>query len=261
MRGAAELLPDVVWRRDDAGALRRALRAGIDPTASIPDGGQPDLPLIRAAIQGASACVAVLIASGAATGAHAVAGRKALRCAAYHDRLETCRLLLEAGVDPQTAYLAGETPLMGAVSANNPALCGMMLDFGARLEDQDNRGHTALMLAAGLGQLEALRFLIARGADVRHGTSSGWTALHMGAHLTDIENARAVCTALLDAGADPDAVAHDTHQGGQRPRDQAWDDTVRDLLDQARAQKDRTVLATQAAATTGPESGRRPRCM
>jgi ankyrin repeat protein len=92
----------------------------------------------------------------------------------------------------------------------------------------ERSGWTGLMLAAENDQPRAIEVLLTAGADPRYASEDGWTALH---HAVDSEcdaqsqgvkpaNGRLV-SPLVEAGADPDAMWHDTASRGQSPRTMA----------------------------------------
>ena len=98
--------------------------------------------------------------------------------AAQASDVDSMRLLLAAGADPDLATDAGTTPLMvaagigwrGNFSQNVPdgwmAAVHFLAELGADVNAQDTSGYTALHGAAALGNNEMVEFLVARGARV-----------------------------------------------------------------------------------------------
>jgi len=160
-------------------------------------------------------------------------GMTALHWAAYHDDLDTAKLLvragadpkaanrygvtplslactngngamvealLEAGADPNTTLPGGETALMTAARVGAPEPVKALLVRGARVDAKDDRrGQTALMWAAAEGHADVVRDLIEAGADFRARLSSGFTPLLFAAREGRLD----VVRVLLKAGADP----------------------------------------------------------
>lgn len=86
--------------------------------------------------------------------------------AALHGDLETMRLLIERGADPNRKGPRGLTPLMMAAAASpaNPAGARLLLQKGAAIEAQDASGRTALDWALLQGESEVSRVLRQAGA-------------------------------------------------------------------------------------------------
>jgi uncharacterized protein len=108
-------------------------------------------------------------------------GRTALMVAAWHQRTELVRKLLQLRVDPNHQDKDGDTALHGAAWIGHTKITGMLLDSGANPNVKNKLGGTALMWAAAYGQDEAVGVLLERGADPRLKdvdgvTASGWAA-------------------------------------------------------------------------------------
>ena len=82
-------------------------------------------------------------------------GMTALHWAAYHDDLETAKLLVAAGADVKAANRYGVTPLSLACTNGNAAMVELLLDAGADPNATLRGGETALMTAARTGKLGA----------------------------------------------------------------------------------------------------------
>ena len=111
--------------------------------------------------------------------------------AAQSSDIESMRVLVEGGADPQLATDGGITPLMAAAgvgwignfSQNLPdswmAAVSYCLETGADVNGSDTKGFTALHGAAARGDDEMVRFLVDRGADVTTVNSDGNSAADM----------------------------------------------------------------------------------
>lgn len=197
--------------------LKRAVNGGVSVHAPVFD----TLPIVMAAMCGAPASCRVLIEAGAlerdprvgvrALQEAAVRGHDgvaalllahgvppdacdpqwvctALMAAARYHHVETCRVLLDAGADPNrtTADDAGRTALHWAVGleARAALTCRVLLEHGADPNRVDSGGKTPLILLADRtpsGRLpqgwEVARALLKHGASLEHRTPTGRTAI------------------------------------------------------------------------------------
>jgi ankyrin repeat protein len=124
------------------------------------------------------------------------AGRQSQRAGAM---VETARLLLERGSDPNTSYIDEDfpdnpLPILYAATGlnNNPALARVLLDAGAKPDDGESIYH-----ATEHPDLECLRLLLEHG-----GRAATTNVLH---HMLDREDPEGV-RLLLSRGADPNQV-------------------------------------------------------
>jgi ankyrin repeat protein len=182
-------------RNGSAAVIAALLKAGADPSKAASTGATP---LMSAATSGAVDGVKALIDAGADLNAREKTnGQTALMFAAWEDRAEVIRLLIERGAHPGLASFVTllDEPMFdddglplpkrrGAQSGGNSVMGGM----------------TALLFAARDGNLEAVKALVESGADVNQvsggdGTSPINIAIANG-HYT-------VGKYLLDHGADP----------------------------------------------------------
>jgi ankyrin repeat protein len=128
-------------------------------------------------------------------------GNSPLMYAAAVGSLESMRLLLDAGADPNDANDFGATPLMWC--AGNIAKVRLLLSKGANADSRSKLGRSPLLIAATSdGAVEVVRLLIAKGADVNARDKGGDTPLIQAAGANDIETARL----LIAKGADVNNV-------------------------------------------------------
>nr|XP_045604100.1 ankyrin-3-like [Procambarus clarkii] len=113
---------------------------------------------------------------------------------------------IAAGADVNMKSSWGATPLHIASLRGVARLIQLLLSRGAKLDVTESEGFTPLMVAALNGHTDAVRTLVVNGADP-HATrlDSGETALHMAMN----SNSRGMVIALLDAGADVNALTSD----------------------------------------------------
>lgn len=105
-----------------------------------------------------------------------VRGNSPLMYAAVVGSLESMRLLLDQGADPNAPNDFAATPLMWC--AGDAAKVRLLLSRGAKVDARSKLGRTPLLIAAAYdGMTEAARLLIEKGADVNARDSGGMTVL------------------------------------------------------------------------------------
>ena len=119
-----------------------------------------------AAHYGHRAVVETLLANNADVNARSTNAMRnqPLHAAAAGRRVETARLLLEAGADPNATQVAGFVPLHSAAQNGDRALVELLLSHGADVNARSEDGRTALALAEKGGHSEVAELLRGRGA-------------------------------------------------------------------------------------------------
>jgi hypothetical protein len=96
-----------------------------------------------------------------------------LHQAARDGRIETLRIRLAQGMNPDARDRAGRTPLLDAVKAGQVEAVRLLLAAGASVNTTSSAGRTALIEAAEFGRNDAARILIDSGADL-NASQRGW---------------------------------------------------------------------------------------
>src|SRR5579863_760014 len=116
-------------------------------------------------------------------------GNSPLMYAAALGSLDSMRLLLDAGADPNVPNNFDATPLMWC--AGDAAKVRLLLSKGAKADARSKLGRTPLLIAAyNDGAIEAARLLLEKGADVNARDKSGVSVLELAAAANNIELAR-----------------------------------------------------------------------
>ena len=176
------------------GALYKACRViPFWPHSSRPE---PELELEDAVKEGDIGRVGSLIARGADQ-------QEALNWAAYYGQGEICRMLLDAGNDPNALADDGYFPLIHAVFFGHTDVTDLLLTRGADLNQRTSDGSSALIAAVlGEASVRLVEGLIRAGAELEFADRSGYTALHRAVLVQRSD----MVALLLKAGASPDAT-------------------------------------------------------
>ena len=158
-----------------------------------------DVPLVDAVRSGDVNHLRALLAGHVDVNSADGDGTTALHWAAHLDRLESARLLIEAGADGSVENRFGVTALMLASESASAAVVDVLVQGGADPNSGGSDGETALMTAARTGRADVVRVLLGHGADPNlHESWRGQTALMWAA----IENNVSTTELLIGAGAD-----------------------------------------------------------
>jgi len=174
------------------------------------------------------------------------AGDTALHLAAAGYRVETVRLLLRAGADPNAAANhRRSSPLHYAADGfiGSPAwdakkqvatLC-CLLDKGANIHSQDKNGATALHRAVRTRCAAAVRCLLQAGGDPTLKNKSGSTPFHLAVQNTGrggtgvpaaVSAQRAIIQEFLASGVSPELK----NGNGKSVRDSVQSDWIREVI-------------------------------
>jgi len=202
-------------------AVRALLKQRVDPNAREADG----TTALHWAVQADDRrMVDVLIAAGARVTTANEYSVTPIALAATNGNADIIASLLNAGADPNSSMLEGETVLMTAARTGNPDAVRMLAERGASVDATDGwQGQTPLMWAAAENHAAAVRVLIEHGAHInvlskvwdvpRRRTifttfsKGGFSALMFAARQGALEAAATLIAAGADVNlADPDGI-------------------------------------------------------
>jgi uncharacterized protein len=115
--------------------------------------------------------------------------------------IDTVRMLLGRGMDPNTTDPRGYSILMIAARNGNEKIVSMLISSRANVGRRSPAGDTALLMACLKGNVATVRSLLDGGGELN--PKQGWAPLHYAAFAGHPDVARL----LLDRGADKDALA------------------------------------------------------
>lgn len=158
--------------RDDASALTKLLRQGVDPNSRDPKG----MPALAVAVRRESpkAFQVLLAQPGLDVDARNAAGETTLMLTAIAGDLPASEQLVARGAQVQ---FPGWSPIHYAASGPNTQLVQWLLDRGASVDAQAPNGTTPLMLAAQHAPEATVELLLKRGADPRRRNQRGLQAI------------------------------------------------------------------------------------
>ncbi len=136
---------------------------------------------LRAILRGEDHNVAILLARGMNPNMRGRSGVPALLYAVIARRLESVRLLLNAGAHIEArSPSTGETALVIASMKNAPEIIQLLLSYGDEVDGCGISGGTPLLYAVFCGHLEAVELLLENGASpytkAKDGCNARWYA-------------------------------------------------------------------------------------
>eukprot|EP01060_Flectonema_neradi_P003715 TRINITY_DN1241_c1_g1_i1.p1 TRINITY_DN1241_c1_g1~~TRINITY_DN1241_c1_g1_i1.p1 ORF type:complete len:389 (+),score=70.32 TRINITY_DN1241_c1_g1_i1:52-1218(+) len=190
-------------RYGNSQAIRLLVSAGIDVNSLYEPPGsscQQKTALMLAAQEQQLETVKILLELGAEPNiSTSPLGETALDLAIASP--EVTRLLLEHGADCTHRDAYGMIPLMYAVMNGHIETAKILLEGGSDINEADNEGITALIHASEVGNFEEVKFLTDNNADVNKRDDEGITSLMRAAK----NNGRKIVSHLLKCNADPNA--------------------------------------------------------
>jgi ankyrin repeat protein len=175
------------------------LAAGANPDAHLLSG---ETPLIEAAERGNLETLGALLSHGANPNAReANGGQTALMWGISERHAAVTAALVRRGADVNTRSNNGFTALMFAAQVGDVDSARVLIGAGANPNDiMPKTGLTPLIIAAATGRTEVAALLLDNGADPAAVAADGFTALH---HAAQHKDAVEMVGALLRHGAKP----------------------------------------------------------
>jgi ankyrin repeat protein len=212
----AETATDRMWaaiNAQDATSLRIAVDQGADVNQPNSEGR---VPLYRALVLQNQLLVDTLLGLGADPNAKDHRGDPLLFTAMAVGSASGSMELIHGKADVNTPDSIGMSPLAFAMSLDQPQIIAALIEAGADVNapstSSDSGAPAApIFLAIRSGKIEVVQQLIAGGANVMALDDKGSTPLHRAVLVQPPEYMTALVTALLDAGADANAMR--THGG------------------------------------------------
>ena len=168
-------------------------------TVSIATAASRDLRLVDAMAERNTALVHVLLDEGVDVNTARADGATTLLWATHWDDGEATVLLLRAGANVNAADDHGVTPLARACENASASMVNRLLEAGADPNAAQTNGLTPLMTAARTGNPDVVKGLLARGAKVNAATA----ITHETALMWAVAERRLdIVRALVDKGAD-----------------------------------------------------------
>lgn len=169
----------------------------------IDDGATPDDILMAAALEGDADRVARALRAGANTERRDAAGRTPLLLAVTGDHIDSARILVAHGADPDALDDRHDTPWLVTGVTGSAAMLEVLLPANPDLTIVNRYGGVSVIPASERGHVDYVRRVVATGIDVNHVNNLGWTALLETVILADGgQRHRDILRILLDAGAD-----------------------------------------------------------
>lgn len=206
----------LVWSATDLAKVKFLVEHGANANAATKTGRTA--AFVAAMSAPSAEIVRYLVSHGADLKAKDGFGNTMLTAAAVGDDVETVRMALDAGVDPNAVGATRVSPLVYAAYNGNPAVVSLLLSKGANANAAANTpimfpadapksgpialsAITPLLAGTASGSLPVVKALLDAGANVNAKDGRNMTALML-AVSTNHQNP-AIIRLMLDRGADP----------------------------------------------------------
>jgi ankyrin repeat protein len=199
------------------------LDAGADPNKDV---GRGKTPFLIAVISGNKSAVKSMLDKGLVDLKLAMdSDTPPLLAAATKGHFEICKILIEAGFDPNISSTDDNdyTPLHNAAGYGNGDTIRVLVGNKANIEACTSDGRRPLHMACFKGRLDCVRKLIRFKADIESNDCNGWNALHFAACYGHLE----IVKLLLKPGIFKPATTRNITSGG--PGENSSECTAADL--------------------------------
>ena len=201
--------------RDGKTALEHAEERGFDAivstlrtaSAEVSDGDQQ---LLRAAASGDSDAAAAALRGGADLETRDTNRRTPLLLAVTDDHLETARLLVHLGADPDALDGQHDTPWLVTGVTGSVPMAELLLTVDPDLTVRNRYGGLSIIPASERGHADYVERVARTEIDIDHVNDLGWTALLEAVILGEgSDRWQRVVRSLLENGADPSIADRD----------------------------------------------------
>lgn len=163
----------------------------------------PDAALLEAASAGDPDRVALALRAGANIEARDDRDRTALLLAVTNDHVESARLLVAMGADPNALDDQHDTPWLVTGVTGSVRMLETLLPANPNLTIENRFGGLSVVPASERGHVDYVRRVVQTGIDVNHVNDPGWTALLEAVVYGDgSRKYQEIVRILLAAGAD-----------------------------------------------------------
>jgi ankyrin repeat protein len=195
----------------DASITIKLLAAGADPNTALMSG---ETALMEAARRGNRDIVRTLLSGKANPNAQeANGGQNALMWAVSQRHSAVAEELVRGGADIHAGSKTGFTPLMFAAQQGDVDTARILLSAGANpneVRPKSGNSYTPLIIASAMGNAKVAELLLDKGADPNAIDARGYTSLHLvvrdsdyGLDLAGKDNVVKIVKSLLAHGANP----------------------------------------------------------
>jgi ankyrin repeat protein len=195
----------------DASITIKLLAAGADPNTALMSG---ETALMEAARRGNRDIVRTLLSGKANPNAQeANGGQNALMWAVSQRHSAVAEELVRGGADIHASSKTGFTPLMFAAQQGDVDTARILISAGANpneVRPKSGNSYTPLIIASAMGHAKVVELLLDKGADPNAIDARGYTSLHLvvrdsdyGIDLTGKDKIVKIVKALLAHGANP----------------------------------------------------------
>jgi len=125
--------------------------------------------------------------------------------AAFENRIDVAKQLLENSANLDSTDNEGETALHWAARENSVGVAKLLLENSANVDSTGDDGQTALHWAAWKNSVDVAKLLLGKSANVDSANNWGATALHYAASYNSVD----VAKLLLENSANVDSVDND----------------------------------------------------
>jgi ankyrin repeat protein len=159
-------------------AVKVLLEAGADVNQKEKNGETAIISAMQSGPKDHPEIVEYLLDHGAAPDSSSQFGHTVFLYAVENGYLSIIKKLIAKGIDIEQAdKYSGQTPLISAAYKEKTDVVKLLLENEANIHAVDSRGNTAFLHAAWKGNVDLMKLLLEKGADPEHRNLLNWNAL------------------------------------------------------------------------------------